>query len=259
MSVRYAYLATEGPHDVEFIARLLRLHGLKRITEEKRLDAYWKPLIPRSFPHGGDLHKRVPVPSFFASGTVSVAVHAAGGDSRIAEAIEETLALLPSRTLDAIGALLDADTQQTAAQRFLALQERLLALKLPLPGKPGSASQVSPRCGVFILPDNQSQGTLEDVLLECAAQTYPALLSEAQGLVGRIVPGGPEYQPEDMKDFLKPAGRNKAAVACMAGVLRPGKAVQVSIQDNRWLTGQALKLPRVVGVHDFLVSLLQLP
>ena len=61
---------------------------------------------------------------------------------------------------------------------------------------------------------------------------------------------------EDLDDLRKPAGRHKAIVGSMASILRPGKAVQVSLQDNRWLRDAALAIPRVKAVQDFLVSLL---
>ena len=44
----------------------------------------------------------------------------------------------------------------------------------------------------------------------------------------------------------------------MASILRPGRAVQNSLQDNRWLRDAALAIPRVKAVQDFLVSLLDL-
>jgi hypothetical protein len=40
-------------------------------------------------------------------------------------------------------------------------------------------------------------------------------------------------------------------------ILRPGRAVQVSLQDNRWLRDTALGLPRVRAVQEFLMNLLE--
>ena len=77
MAIEHALIVVEGPHDVEFVGRLLRLDGFARVRYESELDGFWQPLVPRAFPHGGDLLKRVPVPSFFARGEHSVAVHSA--------------------------------------------------------------------------------------------------------------------------------------------------------------------------------------
>ncbi len=35
--MRYVYFAVEGPHDVEFVARFLKLQGLKRIQHKDQL------------------------------------------------------------------------------------------------------------------------------------------------------------------------------------------------------------------------------
>lgn len=57
------YVVSEGPHDVAFLAELLRLWGFQRVAKLSRVDGYWAPLIPRTFPHDDDLLKRVPVPT----------------------------------------------------------------------------------------------------------------------------------------------------------------------------------------------------
>ncbi|WP_224368999.1 DUF3226 domain-containing protein [Hyalangium versicolor] len=257
--MRYAYLVVEGPHDVEFVGRLLKPYQFTRIRLESRLDPYWTPVVPTKFPFGGDLSQRVPVPTFFSSVDVSVAVNAAGGDSRIAPQVEETLAVLSTRP-QAIGALLDADSQNSPAQRFNTVRAELNRLGLPFPAQAGQVSAATPQCGIFVLPDNQTAGTLEDLLLECARLSYPGLLTSAQALVGSVRPDDSAFTAEDMKDFRKPAGSEKATVACIAGILKPGKAVQVSIQDNRWLDEQTMNsLPRIKAVQRFLADLLSLP
>jgi hypothetical protein len=258
--MKYAYLVVEGPHDVEFVGRLLKPHQFKRENHESRLDPYWRPLVPTKFPHGGDLSRRVPVPTFFVSDAMSVAVHASGGDSEIANRMEETLHAVLTTPPDAVGVLLDADLAVSPAVRFGAVRKALLTkVNLSLPNHPGQVSSASPRCGIFVLPDNVNPGTLESLLLECANLQYPELLSDVRTLVDKIQKGAHALTPEDLKDFRKPAGPHKAMVACMAGILKPGKAIQVSIQDNRWLEETALSLPRIAAVSQFLRELLMLP
>jgi hypothetical protein len=256
--VRYAYLVVEGPHDVEFVGRLLKPYQFKRVNLDAKLEPYWRPLVPTKFPYGGDLSRRVPVPTFLASDDVSVAVHAAGGDSQLHLRVEETLAAVPATALEAVGVFLDSDTQSTPLERFNRVGVGLARLGLTLPAQPGMVSASVPRCGIFVLPDNQAAGTLEDLLIECAAISYPGLLAEAQALVGRVQPSDPSFTSNDMEDFLKPSGPKKATVACIAGILKPGKAIQVSIQDNRWLDPQAMNLPRIHAVQRFLKELLAL-
>lgn len=261
MSVRYVYLVVEGPHDVELVGRLLKPHGFERVKRFEKLAAYWDRLVPKSFPHRGDLLRRVPVPMFFDSAEVSLAVHAAGGDSQLQEAVGDTLQGALPAPPDAVGIILDADSKLTPVERFNKLQTELsqLALGLNLPAQSGAVSTGSPRCGIFVLPDNLNPGTLEDVLLECAELNYPGLLTAAQALVAQVQSNASSLTKEDMEEFLKPAGRKKATVASIVGVLKPGKAVQMSIQDNRWLEAQALSLPRILTLRQFLKDLLALP
>ncbi len=258
MTTNRSYLVVEGPHDVEFVGRLLKPFGLARIKTLSALDPFWLPLVPRNFPSDGeDLLKRMPVPVFFASGTHSIAVQAAVGDTRLVGTVEESLALLPNGMADlgGVGVLLDADGDALPTTRFAAIRGGLAALGLTLPDVSGNVSMSSPRCGVFVLPDNTSAGTLEDLLIEAAEVTYPALLAGARSYVEGVSLEGPAFDRDDRKAFGAPAGPKKAMVACVANVLRPGKAVQVSIQDNRWLKGDTLKLPRIVAVSEFLEKL----
>jgi hypothetical protein len=74
----------------------------------------------------------------------------------------------------------------------------------------------SPRCGVFVLPDNVSEGTLEDLLLEAAGVAYPTLLAGAQRYVEGVSLDGPGFDRDDRGAFGAPAGRKKATVACIA-------------------------------------------
>jgi len=57
-----SYLVVEGPHDIEFVGRFLKIGGLSRIKQLADLDAAFARLVPRDFPHRGDLLKRVRLP-----------------------------------------------------------------------------------------------------------------------------------------------------------------------------------------------------
>jgi hypothetical protein len=156
----------------------------------------------------------------------------------------------------AVGVILDADSTQPVASRFAELSSRLGALGLAVPANPGVVSAEEPRCGIFVLPDNAASGTLEDLLLECGATSYPQLSTAATAYINSVDPT--QLTPPDLREIQKPAGRSKATVSSMASVLRPGKSIQVSIQDNEWLRGEALALPRIIAVRHFLAALLGL-
>lgn len=263
--MRRSYLVVEGPHDVEFVARMLP-RGFSRVHRLADLDAGLHPLVPTKFPHRGDLLKRVPVPTFFAGGERTIAVHSASGIDNLVDMLEESQSILAAQgtVFDGVGVVLDADDGVAPAARHERLRERIG--RLPgLAGWPVAAGRVEPgppRCGAFVLPDNVNAGTLEDLLLEASDRTYPGLHARAVAYVAEVEAQGVAQlglEARDLKDFRKPSGGKKATVACVASVLRPGKAIQTAIQDCRWLAEGALELPRLRAVRGFLGELLALP
>ena len=255
---KYGYLVVEGPHDVEFAYRLLSPFGLKRIRLEQELDDFFAPLIPRKYPPDGDLQKRMPIPLFLQSDTHAIAIHSAIGDSRLVETVDENASILGLTSITGIGVLLDSDNKIPAESRYATIKEDLAKKQFILIDQPGQITQGSPKLGAFVLPDNFADGTLEDLLLDSANSVYPDLLTSAIAYVDKASNGN-DLTNKDLEDFKKPAGRNKAVIGAMANVLRPGKAVQTSIQDNRWLRDKALSLPRIQAVQTFLKALFDIP
>lgn len=253
---KFGYLVVEGPHDVEFCYRLLRHTGLERIRKLSELDPFFKDLIPTKFPHDDDLQKRMPVPLFLQNTTHAIAIHSATGESKLVATLEETCALLDPSRWAGIGLVLDADSQKTPAQRFAKICDSLRdTTSLPVPAAAGVVTKGSPRVGAYVMPDNHGTGTLEDLLLECAARQFPQLLPHATQYVAAALGAGVVTQAQHLDDIRKPAGQNKAVVGAMATIFRPGKAVQMSIQDNDWVRGDALTLPRIKAMQDFLLQL----
>ncbi len=267
--MKFGLLIVEGPHDVAFVDRLLRPFGLKQVQEHPRLAKEWDRLIPTKFPYNGSLVAPVPIPQFFQSVSHSIAVQQATGDSQLVSRLEGSFTQFTSdlQPLTGLGLLLDSDQQQPQ-DRLTAIRKQLQGFELPeFPAQPGEVSNKStPRTGSFVLPDNQSRGRLEDLLLEVAEHKYPLLLNEADQFVRKIYDQvtsteQPTHQltTEDLADFNKPAGRDKAILGAMASILKPGKAIQNSLRDNRWLEGAALAQPRIRQLMEFLSQLFELP
>jgi len=257
----YSYIVVEGPHDVEFIARLLSVHGFHRVQYLRDLNPFWgtSKIIPNKFPYNDDLLKRVPVPLFFQTPTHSVAIHSASGYTRIAETIQETFRIINNpENIESIGIVLDADVKETVARRFKIMLNELKEKNpgLVFPDAPGLIADNHPATGIYILPDNHSAGTLENILLEAAAVNYPKLNTATDRYIQSIDLS--QLNMQDLEDFHKPAGPNKARVGSIASILKPGKAIQVSIQDNRWIEGEALNLPAIQAISSFLNQLLHL-
>lgn len=253
----FAYLVVEGPHDIEFAYRLLSPYGLRRVQFLKDLDPVFERIVPTTFPHAGDLQKRVPVPLFLESATHAIAVHSAIGDSQLIRTLAQNVGQLDDDAISSIGILLDSD-RQAPMTRYTKLKADMAKKGFTLDATPGRITAGSPRIGAFVLPDNESQGTLEALLLESAQAIYPALLTSAVEHVDRASQDK-TLTSDDLTDFNQPAGRDKAIIGAMASILRPGKAVQTSLQDNRWLRDQALAIPRIAAVQTFFAELFELP
>jgi hypothetical protein len=254
MTMKYAYLVVEGPHDVEAIGRILKKHDFKRIENEGSLDDYWSPMIPRNFPIDGDLLRRVPVPTFFQKEGYSVAVHVAGGVNKIPKTLRLTLLNLNNSAekdnLSAIGIFLDAD-------KTLAIEccKEICGKISDVPEfsrikKPGKVEIMDQRIGVFVFPNNNDDGTLENVLIECAEVVYPNLLSAASNYIRSI--------DLSFKQKWGQSDESKVIVGCIANVLRPGKSNQVSIQDNEWISQSTEHLSSVRKLNQFIIDLLGL-
>lgn len=250
---KLCYLVVEGPHDVEFACRLIKSRAaLMRVRQHQDLDSAMAKLVPDKFPHGGDLLRRVPVPVFLQNDAVAIAIHAAGGDSKIVDCLAGTFDILQESEFAAIGVILDSDSATSPSARHQALRTLARSLPISFADQPGELLSGPPRTGVYVLPDNTSQGTLEDLLLECGQLVYPKQVDAAKEFVRLAFAECPR---RDFSDLHLPAGRQKATVGAVASLLRPGKAMQVSIQDNKWLDAQGIQLPRLVQAADFLDKL----
>lgn len=247
---RYVLIVVEGVHDEAFLGNLLKRQGFEALTKISDLPDFWKPLVPKSFPFEGDLRKRVPCPFFYLRGTDSVAICCASSESAISSQVQDSLGVLKGSP-HALGVFLDADHQKSPIERHNAIRDELGGTIL-LPEVPGVV-RGAPRAGLFVFPDNESQGTLEGVLEDCAKVAYPTAYKQAEIYLSNAVPS--EFSQRELKEFRKPAGRKKALIAVVAAIMRPGKAVQTSLADNRWVSDETSGLPLVAPVAGFLKEL----
>jgi hypothetical protein len=186
------------------------------------LDPFFVELTRLEFPPSGNLQKRMPVPLFLRSPTHVVAVQVAMGDTRQINTLEEDSIKLDLARLTGIGIFLDADAAISPVGRYVRVRDGLRAKNFAFPGDPGIVSEGAPRLGAFVLPDNRSQGTLEDILLECGRQVYPGLVATATAHVDAAFQDA-SLVSDDLDELRKPAGRNKAIIGSMASILKPGR------------------------------------
>ena len=249
------YFVTEGPHDVEVIGRLLSPLGAKRVQNFSELDLFWERMVPRTFPHEGDLLRRVPVPVFFQADKFSVAVKSAVGISAIPQVTRASLAALDDLPA-ALGIVVDADAHN-ALDCWQEITDKMP--EFDFGNGPGQLGSGEPKSGVFVLPNNKDAGTLETILLKCGEQVYPGLIEGARAWICPLDPADRAIfvNKQEGRDLAKPAGKDKAVVAAVASVLRPGKSVQVSIQDNRWISdSEKPTIAEVTALQEFIFKLI---
>lgn len=253
--MNYGYLVAEGIHDIEFIGRLLKRHNLEQVVKKNQLDQYWgRMLAPISWPPDGDLVKRMPVPCFYQNGDYSLAVLSAIGNGEIVKVMKATIENYNLiETGLGVGIVADADYVGGANIRFSQLKTETEGF-IEFSNNPGLVKKGRPNTGIFIFPDNKNDGTLETVLLKCAQGVYSNINKGAEAFVNNVDLA--ELIQEEKKDILKPAGKDKAIIGCIGNIFRPGKAIQVSIHDNRWICDETLCLPEIGALNNFLIELL---
>lgn len=260
MTRRLSYIAVEGQQDAAFIGRLLKDAGFRIVVHKKDLDPAYTRLIPTDFPYEDDLLRRVPVPFFYQTLDHAVALHPAGGESELAGRAVIAVPQI-SGVVEAIGFVLDADNKGTPVERLgklaTRISERSQTPAFTLPATLGTIQAGPPRCGVFVMPDNVNSGTLEDLLLDCAGVHYQGLLAQAGSYVQAV--DRTRLREVDLAEIDAPAGPKKAQLGAISAVLKPGKAIQNSIADNRWLEGMAAEQRRIAAFRAFLRALLSEP
>lgn len=255
--MNYCYFVVEGPHDTEFLGKILKRRGFNRVTQYSDLSEFWNRMVPRYFPVDGDLCKRVPVPVFFSNGEMSIAIDSAIGENQLVEKLSGTL-LNYQQDMDkikSVGIIVDSD-QINASKKHERLVKKFNKKNLPysMPNNPGEISSSAPKIGLYVFPNNVDQGVLEDILLSCANIQYGSIYESSQAYIDSIDLSG--IPPAELVDFRKPAGRKKAIAGCIAQIFKPGKSIQVSIQDNKWICDNTISLPIVSSFNVFVGSLI---
>ncbi|AQQ52247.1 DUF3226 domain-containing protein [Planococcus lenghuensis] len=250
---KYYFFVVEGVHDTAAIGKILRKKGFSNKRLMKDVDSYWERIIPKSFPHNGDLQKRVPTPDFYQNDAVSIGVLNAGGETEIASAIEGSLLNLSIDDLNGIAIFCDADSLE-AKDKFDYIYKSIQNIEdeeirnFFYDVQFNNIKNSNCKAGIFIFPDNNSTGTLEDFLLLGGEREYADLYDSAQLYIENI--------PDTYTSKWKPSSKNKVLVGVIANVLKPGKANQVSILDNEWITEESLKDTNQKELKGFLDNLL---
>ncbi|MEX1040996.1 MAG: DUF3226 domain-containing protein [Pirellulaceae bacterium] len=266
------FIAVEGPQDVELIAAVLKPRGFKKKVHEDDLpERFGKRLIRKDYPIDGDLHARVPNPMFMTDGSNWVAIQSAGGATlELITLVSRVLNALKSfpGALDAIGIVRDTD-ELSAPEQFAHLRTELSSrlnrepeefanyeLQLPMSVNENIIDG-KPNFGIYMLPDNEHEGTLENLVLECGECIYPQLVNRSRDFVDDVRELA-ELNSKDKSQVKKPFGKEKAIIAAAVSILKPGMSLAVSLDQNRWFSEESLNLPSMKKLIQFLRNLCQL-
>lgn len=234
-------IIVEGAHDIAVIEKLLRINGVNQLVHsEAELPEVWKRTIPDRYPFHEDRLERIsPIPSFVKNGEISVAIKNAGSDSEIVPVLLQTLKLMDIRavlSLDGIMLVCDADEQDAETKR-----KRMLAYEWDETNYIFNSEEMcltfygkrAVEVYTYIFPDNEHRGNLENLLLDAASIVYPQLLELADDYVSKAA--GVQMTLNREQD------KNKAKIGCITNVMKPGKANQVSIADDDWVSNETVQ------------------
>lgn len=232
MTQNYALIGVEGNHDQAFISKILRkILGFKEFSgQEKDLDLFWQKFVPRYPPKQGKLYIRLDMPTILLKDTLSVAIYAGGG-SNLSINLEDKLSDMDCDQFCAFAIIADADNDrpETVAKNYCNDFREFFP---QFPDTPGEVNSNGTRTGLFVLPNNEEQGVLETLLLKCGEIAYQEYLQRAEYYIE-------QFSDEERKKLKwKPFDREKAIIATVVSVLKPGKTNQTSISDNEWISSE---------------------
>ena len=260
---QYHLILVEGAHDLAFITTVLKkkqkLNEIKQGLELQYFPnehRFWENLFPKQIKK---FHELVRFPSIIhnTSNTLSICVKQMGGKSNLENEAMQDIFKVNSEfktEISSLGIILDADDADInrTFENIKKTLENIFDSK-SVPQKLGTVPREKLRIGVYIFPDNNSQGTLEDALLSCvtADHVFSKLRGESEKFIDDAL------KNKEYKNYVKDFEINKAKVAAMVSVLKPGKTNTVSISDNDWFDAETIdKSEPVKNFYRFLLELL---
>jgi hypothetical protein len=267
--VKYAIIGVEGPHDQAFTGKVLKLLGFKDFRDEwnkldkltrldmskeleSKFDKFWHKFIPR-YPKQGDLYKRLDMPSILFNDSISVAIFACEGSSNLVTNLDDILFANSEYQTNLAAFGIVADCDKSTPDRIVEPYANKFRSYFPnFPQSPGVEDTNSTRTGIYVLPNNQQQGVLDTLVCECGKIAYPDYMERARSYLDK-------FSEEEKKILkLKNFDVDKALVATVVSVLKPGLTNTVSIAQNDWVSKQTQKVPALEKFIDFLRDLLEL-
>ncbi|MEC4885452.1 MAG: DUF3226 domain-containing protein [Scytonema sp. PMC 1070.18] len=258
MNRRCALIGVEGNHDQAFLSRILRkLLGFSEFNGTKsELEPLWRKFIPQYPTKTGKLYTRLPMPSILYTDSLSVAIYVGEGSNLIENLADKLTDISDySNALFAFAIVVDADKNSPAevAQEYHNGLKDYFSDFPSAANKNGTVVETLPRLGLYILPNNQDRGVLDTLICACGEVAYPEYMNRAISYIN-------QFSDEEIKQIKwKPFDRDKAIVATVTSVLKPGKTNTTSIKDDQWVSLKTeQQVSELRNLTDFLKKLLNL-
>lgn len=262
--MRNFIFVTEGAHDVSFIGKLLLNRGFSRIKDYDNVPDEWKSLFPKKFPWNGNSIERVArFPDVFKKDQLIVGLINSGGDSLLVDSLRNALDMLVPETIECAVIFSDADCEP-AQKRFQSLIKALKVVNSQAgaekaPGYPisvpsclGSLTDATPSVAIYVFPDNDGPGTLENILLECSRVSHPDLAEKASEFVNGM---NGNFRPchNSLKKMRKGSNLKKSIMGSIASVLKPGSSLAVAVEQQD-IVPQREDVPKLVSDIDAFIE-----
>jgi len=259
MTRKYAFFAVEGDSDQIVVRQVLRIFMGMNLWNGKRetLSNIWlreSDVVPTYSPTtSGDVYKRASIPSLLYNDSISILLFEGGG-SNLIKHVKATLdATGLHNELAAFAVFVDADNEdlRTKVKRY---RDGFVGYFPDFPDSPGKIAigDPGPSAGIFVFPNNRDAGVVEDLVLECGGIVYPSIVDHATSYVNNFevnLKGSIEWEP---------FGRQKAIIASVASLLKPGKSNLVTLKDNDWISESTMNSQMLQLVIHFCKQLLEI-
>lgn len=259
----------EGPHDAALLGKVAGELGFVQAEKQSELAATpFSVLIPRIYPADkkGKLGHTVAHPDFYrrkaSAGDDWLILAVARGDTALVEKFATTLIELPKAFSSAV-IIADADLHP-AANRFESVLAELVGeiarwnadgqegMPSILPTQAGIPAIGDPVVAVYVWPDNNDPGNLEDLLLACGAAQFAELTNLGHQTVAAVGAMRPSATV-DLKEFNK--YRQKATVGIVGSVLHPAASRAVVISKGNWLPPPETAPLSLTMLRNFLLQI----
>jgi hypothetical protein len=254
MTRSYALFAVEGPSDQVIVRNVLRrILGFNlwdgKIDELHDLWPRTDDIVPDFSSKAGNVYRRVALPSILYSDSMSIAVFEGEGSSLINRLKALFLNHSLHDKLSAFAVFADSD-KALPVDVALRYQRELVHFFAHFPTQPGQVVNGPPKLGVFVFPDNRNQGVVEHLVLECGEIVYSELLQRAVEYVHQF-----DVHDRDRERWA-PFDEQKAIIASVASLLKPGKTNTVTLADNEWISERTQGVTSLGTLIDFCKELI---